>query len=163
MTISRLKDIRTDVGEVVRRSAAAVVGEAGEITAADQLEVVPDDVQARRVVGTEPAKVPVRAARDAHKVSVGIGSEGLGVNNGGLELRLHGRRTAGEEGPLVVDARDGEVTRELNCSNALNGGAEVLGGAAGIDVGKEVRWPDGVVSGARSSEVVRGGDWGGCV
>jgi hypothetical protein len=58
-----------------------------------------------------------------------------------------------------VDAGDSEVTRELNLRRILDSGPEVLGGAVSIDIGEEVRWLDGVVSSARSSEVVRGRDW----
>jgi len=58
-----------------------------------------------------------------------------------------------------VDAGDSKVTRELNLSNILDSGVEVLGGAINIDVGEEVRWLDGVVSSTRLSEVIRGGDW----
>jgi hypothetical protein len=54
-----------------------------------------------------------------------------------------------------VDAGDGEVSRELNCSNVLNVGVQVLGGAVSIDVGEQVRRPDGVVS---SSEIETDGD-----
>ena len=57
-----------------------------------------------------------------------------------------------------MNAGDGEVTGELDLSNILNSGIEVLGGATSIDVGEEVRWLDGIVSSARSGEVVRGGD-----
>ena len=57
-----------------------------------------------------------------------------------------------------MDAGDSEVTKELDLSNILNSGIEVLGGATSIDVGEEVRWLDGIVSSARSGEVVRGGD-----
>ena len=103
------------------KTAAAVVGEAREITAADQLEVPLDGGHARSVVGTEPAIVPIRVARDAHDVSVGGESNALGVSNGGVELGLHDRRTV-VKGPLVVDVGDGEVARELNRSSAPNGG-----------------------------------------
>jgi hypothetical protein len=158
MTIPQLKDIRTDGGEPIRSSAAAVVGEGGEIMTDHQFEVTPDGIQARRVVGAEPTCVPVRATRDARSVGVGVESEGLGTSSGSVELRLRGRRTAVKGGPLAIDTGDGEVTGELDHSNILNGGIQVLGGAVNIDVGEEARWHDGVVSSARSSEVVRSGD-----
>jgi hypothetical protein len=52
-----------------------------------------------------------------------------------------------------------EVAREFNHSNFLNGGVQVFGGAVDVDIGEEVRRLDGVVSSARSSEVVCSGDW----
>ena len=52
---------------------------------------------------------------------------------------------------------DGEATREFNLG-ALNVGEHSSGEAIGIDVGEEVRWLDGVVSSASSSEVVCAGD-----
>ena len=92
----------------------------------------------RRGVGTEPGSVSERATRDTRKVRVGVSSIGLGASNGGVELQLPGRRAAGERRPLVVDASDSEVTRELNPSTILNSGEEVLWGAVSIDIGEEV-------------------------
>jgi hypothetical protein len=57
-----------------------------------------------------------------------------------------------------VGVRDSEVTRELDLSNILNSGVEDHGGPISTDVGKVVRWLDGVVSSAGSSEVVCSGD-----
>ena len=122
MKISQLNDIQTDVGEGVTISAAAIVGKAREIMTADQLEVILDGTYARSVVDTEPEDVPVRAARATRNGVVGIGSEVLGAGGGGVELRLHGRRTAVEGGPLAVNARDGEDARELDRGNVFNGG-----------------------------------------
>jgi hypothetical protein len=132
-----LEDIRTDEG-VSGVRAAAVVAEAREITIADQLEAILDGGDARSVVGAEPVSVPVRAARDAHSISVGVESEALGASSRAVELRLHGRRTAVEAGSFFVDAGDGEVTKELNRSSILNSGVQVLGGAVSINVGEEV-------------------------
>jgi len=53
-----------------------------------------------------------------------------------------------------VDAGDSEIARELNLSSTLNSGEQLLGGAISIDVGEKLRWLDGVVSSASSSEVV---------
>lgn len=65
------------------------------------------------------------------------------------------KRAAGEGGPLDGDARDGEA---LDRSGILNGDVQFLEDAASIDEGEEVRWLDGAVSDARSSEVVRSRD-----
>ena len=86
-----MKVILTDVGIGASISAGAVVGEARELTAADQLEVALDSALARRGVGTEPGGVSGCAAGDTSKVGVGIGGVGLGASSGGIELRLPGR------------------------------------------------------------------------
>ena len=117
-----------------------------------------DGARVRRGVGTEPGSVSGRVTCETYHVGVGIGRIVLGVGGGGVELRLHGRRTTVEGGPLFVGAGDDEATREFNLGSVPNGSEQVLGGAVGIDVGEEVRWPDGVVSSASSSEVVRAGD-----
>ena len=116
-----------------------------------------DGARVRRGVGTEPGSVPGLAAGETHHVGVGIGSIILGVGSGGVELRLPGRRATDEGGPLSVGTGDGEATREFNLS-VPNVGDQFPGGAIGIDVGEEVRWVDGVVSRASSSEVVCAGD-----
>ena len=116
-----------------------------------------DGAGVRRGVGTEPGSVSGLAAGETHQVGVGIGSIVLGVGGGGVELRLPGRRATNEGGPLFVGTGDGEATREFNLG-VPNFGEQVLGGAIGIDVGEEVRWLDGVVSSASSSEVVCAGD-----
>ena len=118
-----------------------------------------DGALVRRGVGTEPDSVSGRVTRDTQKVRVGIISIVLSVGGGGIELRLLGCRAANEEGPLFVGTGDSEVTRKFNLGNIPNGGEQVLGGATSIDVGEEVRWLDGVVSSASSSEVVCTGDW----
>jgi len=49
-----VENLRTGVGEDTLISAGAVVGEAREGVATDQPEVLPNNVLARLVVGTEP-------------------------------------------------------------------------------------------------------------
>jgi len=137
-----LKDIRTDVGEGVRISAGAVVGEAQKLAAVDQLEVALDGVLARSGVGAEPGGVSDSAHRDTRKVKVGVAGINLGADSGSVDLRLPSRRTTNECGPLGVDAGDSEVAREPNLSGIFNSGEEVLGGAIRIDIGEEVRWLD---------------------
>ena len=154
MTISRLKDIRTDEGVDARSGAGAVVGEARKLAAVDQLEAVLDGPLARSGVGAEPGNISDRAPRDIPNVPEGVFGIDLGVGSGIVELRFPGRRTTDECGPLGVDAGDSEVSRELDLSGIFNSGEEVLGGAIRIDIGEEVRWLDGVVSSPSSSEVV---------
>jgi len=132
-----------------RRSAAAVVGEVREIAAADQPEVLPDDIPARSKEGTEPGGVSRPAGRDTRKVRVGVSGNTLGVRRGSSDQRLPGRRAIDEANPLVVETGDGKATREVNLSSVLNGGIDVLDGAIDIDVGEQVRWLDGVLSRAR--------------
>lgn len=117
-----------------------------------------DSVLPGRVVFTKPGGVSGRAALQTRNVTVCIESIHLCPIGRVGELRLLGRRAAVEVSPLVVAAGNGEVTGELNLSNTLNSGVEVLGGAVGVDIGKESRWSDGVVSSPRSSEVVRSGN-----
>ena len=62
VTISQLKNIQTDVGVVASLRAVANIGVTRETTIGDQPEVIPDGGNARSVVGTEPAIVPVRVA-----------------------------------------------------------------------------------------------------
>ena len=54
----------------------------------------------------------------------------------------------------------GEIGRELDLRNTLDGGVQVLRGAISVDVGEPVRWFDGVVSGAGSGGIVYVGNWG---
>ena len=151
--------MRTGVSEGIGSRAGAVVGEAREVAAVDQPEVLLDGALARVSVGTEPGVVSERVPRDALNVIVRVAGVFLGVTSRGHGEHPLGIRAACEGFPLVVDAGDGEVARELNPSNILNSGAEVLGGTVGIDVGEQVRWLDGVGSSARSSKVVRSRDW----
>ena len=109
-------------------------------------------------VGTEPSSVSRRAARDTPEVRIGATSVCLGIGSGGDELCLLASRAAVVGSSLVVGTGDGEVTREFDLSNILNGGVEALGGAICADVDEEVRWFDGVVSSTRLSEVVCSGD-----
>jgi len=122
------------------------------------LVVVLDSALPSRVVGTEPASVPGRTARDTRNVSEGFGSIGLGTSSRGVELRLLGGRTAVEAGPLDKGAGNCEGAGEVHLSNIPDSSVEVPGGAVGINVGEEGRWPDGVIPGPRLSEVVRSGD-----
>jgi len=157
-TGSRLEYIRTDVGVGISLSAGAIVGEARVLTAIHQLVMSLDSVLLSIAVGTEPASVSGRGALHARNITVGV--EGIHLSPSGcvVELRLLGRRAAVEAGPLVEAAGNGEGARELNLSNTLNSGVEVLGGAISVDIGEKGRWPDGIVSSSRSSEVVRSGD-----
>ena len=117
-----------------------------------------DGARVGRGVITEPGSVSGLVTRETCHVGVGISSIVLGVGGGGVELRLHGRRATDEGGPLFVGTGDGEATREFNLGSVPNVGEQILGGAIGIDVGEEVRWLDGVVSSASSSEAVCAGD-----
>jgi len=110
------------------------------------------------VVGTEPGSVPGCGVRDTHDVRVGPIGIVFGVTGGCNNVRLLIIRAAVEGSPLAMCAGDGEVARELDPGSSLNGTVEVLGGAIGVDVGEQVRRLDGVISSARSSEVVRRGD-----
>ena len=82
----------------------------------------------------------------------------LGVTSRSLSEHLLNIQAACEVFPLVMDAGDSEVSRELNPSNILNSGVEIPGGAIGIDVGEQARWLDGVDSSPGSSKVVRSRD-----
>ena len=157
-TGSRLEYIRTDIGVGISISAGAVVGEARVLTTIHQLVVVLDSVLPSSVVDTEPASVSGSAALHTRNIAVGIKSIHLSPVGCGNKLRLLGRRAAVEVGPLVVGAGNCEGTGELNFSNTPNSGVEDLGGTVGVDIGEEGRWPDGIVSRSRSSEVVRSGD-----
>jgi len=136
-TGSRLEYIRTDVGVGISLSAGAVVGEGRVLTAAHQLVVVLNSAHASRVVGTEPASVPGRTARDARNVREGARGITLGTRSRGVELRLLGGRAAVEAGPLVEGTGNSEGAGEVHRNNIPNSGVEVLDGAVGVDVGKE--------------------------
>jgi len=56
--------VGVDVSEVVSPGAGTVVGEARELAATDQSEVVLNQVLASWNVGTEPGDVSTRAPRD---------------------------------------------------------------------------------------------------
>ena len=158
MRTPRLIGIRTDVGVGARSGTGAVVGEARELMAADQPEVVLDDVLTSGGIGPEPGLVSVRPTRDTKKVRVSTAGVGLSVTGSGVELRLPDRRAADEAGALFVGARDGEGTGEFEFSHILDGSVEVLGSPIAINVGEQVRWLDGVVSRSGFGEVVSGRD-----
>ena len=121
--------------------------------------MVLDDGLEERAGVTEPGSESGFGTRDSDHVREGVGSIVLSVGGGGVELRLLSCRAVGKEGPLVVDTGgDSEVTRDVNLGSIPDGGEEVLGGAIGIDVGEEVRWLDGIASGASFGEAVRAGD-----
>ena len=149
ITIPRLKNIRTNVGENGNVRAGAGVSEARELVVPDLPEVVLNDVLAVRGVGTEPRGVSGGAARDTLNVTEGVDGGCLGVSSGGVELRLAGRRAADERSPFVVDVGDIKITRELDRSNILNCGIKVLGGTVNIEVGEQIRWLNGIVSSTR--------------
>jgi len=159
MKISQLEDIRTNIGVDVVLSAGAVVGEVREVTAADPLKVFLDGTPAVVIVGTKPPGVSRGAARDILNVGVGFVGKSLGVISGGVDLRLLVGRAAIEASSFVVDAGDGEVTREFDLRGPLNNGVEMLGGTIGVDVDEEARRFDRVASCTRPGEVVRNGDW----
>ena len=117
-----------------------------------------DDSLEKRAGVTEPGGESGLGTRDSDHMREGIGSIVLSICGGGVELRLLSRRAIGKEGSLVVDTGDGEVTRDVNLDSIPNGGEQVLRGAIGIDVGEEVRWLDGIASGASLGEAVRAGD-----
>jgi len=75
-----------DVGEDARIVAGAVVGEARELAAADQLEVALDGPLARSGVVAEPGSISNRATRDRHKVRVGVHGIDLSAGGGSVEL-----------------------------------------------------------------------------
>jgi len=151
--------MRTDEGRAIRSGAGTVVSEARESVAVDHPEAVFDSAPANSAVGAEPGPVPARVARHTLNLRVGFAGVGLGTINGVFKEHLF-EPSAVHEGhiPFVMDAGDSEVARELNPCNILNSGAEVLWGAASIDVSEQVRWLDGVVSSAGSGEVVRSRD-----
>ena len=120
--------------------------------------MVRDGVLASLGVDTEPSGVSRLAARETPHVSVGVSGISLGVHGGGSDLLLPERRAADVSNPVVVDAGDGEGTREVNFRSVRSVGIDVLEGAITIDVGEQVRWLDGVLSRARQSEVVRRGN-----
>lgn len=93
-------------------------------------------------------------------VFVGENDKSVGDIAGGPNPRPILLPAAEEVTPLVMDARgDSETTREFDPGNAYNSGVQVLGGPIAIDVSEEIRRFDGVVAGARMSEVVCGRDW----
>ena len=126
--------------------------------AVDLPEVVFDIGPAKNTVGAEPGLVSVRVARHILNVRVGFAGVGLSTFDSVVEEHLFEPFAVREGSPLIVDAGDSEVARELDTRNILNSGAEVLGDAVGIDVSEQVRRLDGVVSSARSSKVVRSRD-----
>ena len=141
-------------------ASATVVGEAREVVAVDQSEMVLDGGLASTIVGAEPSGVSSLTARNTLNVGVGVAGVGLGAGNGGVDLRLLGGRAADEGSPLVVDvAGDRSVAGKLGLGDIPNSGVEVLGVAVVIDVREEVRWLDGELSFARSTEVVRMRHW----
>ena len=150
--------MRTDVGRASRNGAGTVISEARELVAADLPEVVFDSGPASITIGAEPGLVSARVGRHTLNVRVGCVGVGLGTFDSVVEEHLFEPFAVREGSPLIVDAGDSEVARELNICNILNSGAEVLGDAVGIDVSEQVRRLDGVVSSARSSKVVRSRD-----
>jgi len=84
---------------------------------------------------------------------------GLGIDSREENLFHLVKRALLHATSFIEDTGDNKVTGESNLGNIPNSGIEVFGGAINTDVGEEVCWLDGVVSGTRSSEVVCGGDW----
>ena len=56
-----------------------------------------------------------------------------------------------------MEVGDGESTGELDLSDILNSGMEVLGGDVTMNVSEQDRWLDGVVSESGFSEAVSSG------
>ena len=143
-------------------AATAVVGVRQEIgILPDILEGFQDDIPVVVTIEAEPFFVPLRLKRNMAHVSVSIGNHRLGACTGHNKLLLfYGRAVDVVVAPLVVDAPGaGEIARELDLCDTLNGGIQVLGSAVSVDVGKLVRRFDGVVvPGAGSSRVVYGRD-----
>ena len=105
-------------------------------------------------VGAEPGSEPGRVAGNTRNVRVSVGSIALGNGGGVVDFGMLLVRATVKISPLVVDTGDGQFTREIDLCNIPNSGIDVLGGTVSIDVGEEVQWLNGVVSSARSSEVV---------
>lgn len=155
-----MKAVRTDVGIGGGFSAGTGVGKTCEIAATDQPEVGPDGVRLIGIRYTEPISISGRrGVTDAHKVRIRLAGMSLGPGGGGVDLHLPGQRAATVGSPFVTYARDGEGTGQVDLRNVLGSGVEVIGRVINVDVGEVVRWLDGVVSRAISSEVVCGGDW----
>ena len=110
-------------------------------------------------IGTEPGHVPGCTSQGIRNVSGGTPSIVLGVTGGGVELRhLVGRAAVGV-GPLVVGARGGEVTRELDFGGIPISGVDVPDVIVLVDDGEAVRRLDRVLSSPRIGEIVRFGHW----
>lgn len=165
-----VKGIRTEISNVldptyfmipVPLTCVAVVGVRQEISiSTDSLEGFQDDFLAISVIGAEPFRVSLRPKRNVLHVNGGIGDSLLGGFRGGNKLRLLFVRAIDVViDPLVLGASGGGgVVGELDLRNALNGGVQVLESTISVGIDELVRWLDGVVSGAGSSEVVRSGD-----
>jgi len=130
--------MRTDEGRASRNGAGTVITEAREFVVVYLPEVVFDGGPARISVGAEPGPVSARVARHTLSVRVGFAGEGLGTFDGVFEEHPFDPSAAREGSPLIVDAGDSEVAKELDLCNILNGGAEVLEGAIGINVSEQV-------------------------
>jgi len=114
----------------------------------------------KKGVSTEPGRVYARGVPIVDPIKVCFGDRGidLGKDNGEGDTKLLVFRAVYGGTPLVEDTGDSKATREPNLSNIHNSGVKVFEDAMNIDVGEEIRWLYGVVSGARSSEVECGGD-----
>ena len=152
MGTSRLKATRTDIGVNAGLVARTGVAEARKIAAIDQPEVGLDCVRVIGIGYTEPGGISERARRsctETHNVIIRLAGITLGVGSGLVDLRLLDERAATVGSPLIVDAGDGECTRQVDINNIFNSGVEIIGSAISVDVGEEVRRLDGVVSSAR--------------
>ena len=136
------RKVRTDVGRTIRHGAGTVVGEAREFVAADLPEVGFDNGPANNIIGAEPGPVSVRVARHTLNVRVGFTGIGLGTINGIVKEHPLEPFAAREGRPLIVDAGDSEVARELNLCNTRNSSVEVLGSPVSIHVSEQGRWLD---------------------
>ena len=127
--------------------------------AVDLLEVRLDNDPVNGIVVAEPGPVSTRVAGHTPNVRVGFAGVSLGTLNGVVEEHPLEPFAVREGSPLIADAGDRKVTRELNLCNVLNSGMNVLGGTISIDVSEQGRWLDGVGSSAGSSKVVHNRDW----
>ena len=124
--------------------------------------MIHEELLANKTEPAEPGAISGRPSPEKLEVIVGVDSIDLGTEGGHSENLCLVRRAAYERGhiPPVVDLPgDGEVARELNLSDIINGRVEVLEGAISIDVREKIRRLDGVASSARSSETVRSRYW----
>ena len=63
---------------------------------------------------------------NAPNVRVGVTGIDLGATSGNAKLQPPVPREAEEGSPLLADARDNEITRELESSTILNGGTQLV-------------------------------------
>jgi hypothetical protein len=112
--------MRTDVSVGAEYSAGAGVGVTLESTAVNPPKLGLDDALAVKGVATEPGSVPGRVTRDTRNVIEGVFGQGLGASSGVSDNRPPVPRATSV--PLVMDAGDSEVTRNVDLGNVFNSG-----------------------------------------